>query len=138
MTSSTLNNFFNPRGVAVIGASRDPNKLGSGVLRHLQTDRYPGALYPVNPGAEAIRGLPAYASILDVPDPLDLAVIAIPARFVPPALEDCGRRGVPGVIIISGGFGELGPEGAALETEIVRIAQQYGVRMIGPNCIGTM
>ncbi len=136
--TSDLQIFFGPRGVAVVGASRDPQKLGHGVVRNLLQYHYEGAIYPINPKAGEILGLRTYPSVCDVPDPVDLAMIVVPARMVPEALEDCGERGVRGAVVISGGFREVGPEGAALEADIVRIAREHGVRLLGPNCIGTI
>jgi acetyl coenzyme A synthetase (ADP forming)-like protein len=136
--TTDLQIFFKPRGVAVIGASRDPQKLGHGVVRNLLQYHYDGAIYPINPKAGEILGLRAYSSVRDVPDPVDIAMIIVPARMVPEALKDCGERGVKGVVVISGGFREVGPEGVALEAEIVRMAREYGIRLLGPNCIGTI
>lgn len=138
------NPFFAPRGVAVIGASADPTKLGYGLARNLLRSNFQGAVHLVNPkggqlmvgptkiGSEMIR------SIADIPDPVDLAVLLIPAPAVPEALEACGQRGIPGVIIGSGGFRETGPEGAALENACLEIARRYGMRLVGPNCIGLL
>jgi acetyl coenzyme A synthetase (ADP forming)-like protein len=127
--------FFRPRGVAVIGAAREPGKVGHMVLRNLK-ESFPGPVYPVNPRAREVLGLPAYPSILDVPDPVDLAVVAVPARIVPRVVEQAGRRGVRGVIVLSAGFREVGGEGVRLERELVGIVRRYGMRMVGPNCIG--
>ncbi len=127
--------FFRPRGIAVIGAAREPGKVGHMVLYNLKKS-FRGPLYPVNPHAREILGLRAYPSILDVPDPVDLAVVAVPARVVPRVVEQAGRRGVRGVIVLSAGFREVGGEGARLEEELVGIVRRYGMRMIGPNCIG--
>lgn len=138
MSSSKLSVFFRPSGVAVIGASRDPQKLGHGVVRNLQNVRYEGPVYPINPHEEEILGYTAYASVKDVPDPVDLAVISVPAPAVVKQVEECGKRGIKGVIVVSGGFRETGPEGAAREREILAIAKQYDMRVIGPNCIGTI
>ena len=133
-----LETFFHPASVAVVGASRDPRKLGYAVLSNLREGRFPGALYPVNPKAEEILGLPAYASVLDVPEPVDLAVIVIPYQLVPVVLEECGRKGVPAVAVISAGFREAGREGLARERDLVAIARRYGIRVIGPNCLGVI
>ncbi len=127
--------FFKPRGIAVIGASRDPEKPGHVILYNLRNS-FNGPVYPVNPRADVILGMKAYPSILEVPDPVDLAVIAVPAPIVPRVVEEAGKRGVDGVIVISGGFREVGPEGAALEKKVLEIIRKYGMRMIGPNCIG--
>lgn len=130
--------FFAPQGVAIIGASSDPTKLSHGVVRNLTACGYPGPIYPVNPKGGEILDLKVYPTIETVPDPVDLAVIMIPAPYVPDALRSCGERGLRAVIVITGGFREAGPEGAALEAELNAIADQYGMRLIGPNCVGVM
>lgn len=134
----SLRPFFAPAGVAVIGASADPGKLGHGVLRNLISHGYQGAIYPVNPRHDTILGLPCYPDVTSVPDPVELAVIVLPAALCPQALTACGQRGLKAVVVISGGFKETGPQGAAREQELVRIAQRYGLRLMGPNCVGTL
>jgi acetyltransferase len=131
-----LEMFTSPKGVAVIGASASPGKLGYQVLENIVQHGYEGAIYPINPKADAILGLRAYASVLQAPDPIDLAVILIPAKLVPGALEECGRRGIRGAVIISAGFREVGREGKALEQQVLDIAHRYGMRLIGPNVLG--
>jgi acetyltransferase len=131
-----LERLFAPRGVCVIGASRNPRKLGYSVARNLIVSGYPGQLYYVNPGGGELFDSPMYPDIGSVPDPLDLAVIMIPAPSVPQVLEQCGERGVKYVIIGAGGFRETGPDGLALEEKCLAIAQAYGIRVLGPNCIG--
>jgi acetyltransferase len=131
-----LESLFAPRGVAVIGASQTPSKLGYGVARNLVMSGYKGALHFVNPSGGELFGRPMVRSVAEIPDPVDLAMIIIPARAVPGALEDCGKRGIPSVIIGSGGFRETGEEGAELERVCLDIAARYGIRIIGPNCIG--
>jgi acetyltransferase len=138
MMSHDLSVFFRPNGVCVIGASSDQQKLGHGVVRNLQAVRYQGPVYPVNPNEDAILGYKVYPSVADVPDPVELAVIAVPAPIVSAQVEACGKRGIKGVIIISSGFREVGPDGEAREREIKRVADEYGIRVLGPNCIGTM
>ncbi|HEX29302.1 TPA: CoA-binding protein [Candidatus Poribacteria bacterium] len=128
--------FFSPKSVAVIGASRNEQKLGYGVLLNIIQSGFEGRIYPINPKADEILNLKCYPSVLDVPDDIDLAVVVIPARYVLKAVEECGRKGVKGVIVISAGFKEVGGEGAKLEQELVRIVRQYGMRMIGPNVLG--
>ncbi len=137
MTDS-LAPFFTPQGVAVIGVSRDPTKLGYGLARNLLQSGYTGAVHFVNPKGDSLLGLPIYPDVAHVPDPVDLAVILVPPPYVPDALTQCGERGIRAAIIASGGFRETGPEGAALETQCVQIAARYGMRLIGPNCIGLM
>ena len=133
-----LDAFFRPQSVAVIGASRDPEKLGYAVLANLKEGGYPGRLYPVNPKADEILGLKAYPSVLDIPDPVDLAVVVIPYRFVPAVLEQCGQKGISAVVVISAGFREAGREGLEREMELVEIARKYHLRLIGPNCLGVI
>ncbi|MCX7707593.1 MAG: acetate--CoA ligase family protein [Anaerolineae bacterium] len=138
--SASLAPFFTPKGVAVIGASRDPSKLSYGVVRNLTDPErgYPGPVYPVNPKADEILGLRCYPDIASVPDPVELAVLIIPATAVLDAVEACGRRGIKAAVVISGGFREVGPEGAAREAEMVAIARRYGMRIMGPNGIGVI
>lgn len=135
---SDLRPFFAPAGVALIGASDNPSKLSHGILKNMISYGYQGAVHPVNPKAKSILGLTCYPDIRQVPDPVDLAVIIIPAPAVPEALEACGERGIHAVIIISGGFKEVGPEGAALEKICLEIARKHHMRLIGPNCVGTL
>lgn len=133
-----LESFFKPRGVAVIGASRDPHKLGYGVVRNLKEFRYGGSIYPVNRSASEILEEPCYPSVSEVPDPVDLAVIVVPAPVVPDMLRECGERGIGHAIVISGGFSETGEEGKKLEQQLKEIAKELNMRIIGPNCIGTI
>jgi len=133
-----LDAFFRPQSVAIIGASRDPEKLGYAVLANLKEGGYPGRLYPVNPKADEILGLKAYPSVLDILDPVDLAIIVIPYRLVPAVLEQCGQKGIPAVVVISAGFREAGREGLEREMELVEIARKYHLRLIGPNCLGVI
>ena len=133
-----LDPFFNPIGVAIIGASTDPHKLGYGVVRNLVEYHYGGPLYPVNPTAREILGRRCYTSIIDVPDPVDLAVVVVPAPAVVDAVDACGRRGIKHIIVVSGGFGETGPEGLVREKALAATGKAYGMRIVGPNCIGTI
>ena len=131
-----LEMFTEARGVAVVGASPHPEKLGYQVLHNIVQYGYGGAVYPINPTADEILGLPVYKSVLDAPDPIDLAVIVVPAKVVPSVLEECGQRGLKGAVIISAGFREVGPQGKALEVQAVETAKRYGMRLIGPNVLG--
>jgi len=131
-----LEKLFSPRGIAVIGASRNPSKLGYGVARNLVMSGYTGELYFINPQPGRLFDRPVYTKVASVPDPVDLGVIIIPAPAVPQALKECGERGIEMVIIGSGGFRETGGEGAALEKRCLKIAGDYGLRILGPNCIG--
>jgi acetyltransferase len=130
--------FFSPVGVAIIGASQDPRKLSHGILKNMTLYGYQGGIYPVNPKADQILGLNAYAHVGDVPDPVDLAVVVLPAPMTPGVLRACGERGIKAVIIISGGFKEVGGAGIELEKECYQIAESYQMRLIGPNCVGTL
>jgi acetate---CoA ligase (ADP-forming) len=135
-----LNSFFEPGSVAVIGASTNPSKLGYAVMKNLVDGGYSekGKIYPINPGADEILGLPAYPNILDTPGQVDLAVIVIPYPAVPAVLRECGEKGVPAAIIISAGFREAGEEGLERELELIEIAKEYNLRLIGPNCLGVI
>jgi acetyl coenzyme A synthetase (ADP forming)-like protein len=137
----SLDPFFTPNSIAVIGASTKTHKLGYAVLDNLVNggflieDRH---VYPINPKAETILDLPAYPSVNDVPGPIDLAVIVIPYPLVPGALRTCGEKEIPAAIVISAGFREAGMEGLQRERELIEIAQEYNIRLIGPNCLGVI
>lgn len=135
-----LKAFFEPESVAVIGASANPDKLGHSVLKNLVEGGYAqkGKIYPINPGGGEILGQRAYPSVLDVTDPIDLAVIVIPYPYVPEALRLCGKKGIPAAIVISAGFREAGMEGLERERELVQIAKEYNIRLVGPNCLGVI
>ena len=131
-----LEAFFNPKSVAVIGASREPRKVGHRILRNILDYGFKGEIYPVNPNAEEVLGCRCYKSILDIPSEVDLSIIAVPAKIVPSVAEQCGVKGVKGIVVISAGFSETGREGARLEKELLGICRKYGMRMQGPNCLG--
>ncbi len=135
-----LKPFFQPDSVAVIGASSNPSKLGHAVLKNLVDGGYAqrGMVYPINPGANSILGHKAYPSVLDVPAAIDLVVIVIPYPQVPDALRECGQKGIPAAIVISAGFREAGMEGFERERELIQIAKEYNLRLIGPNCLGVI
>ncbi len=137
MTASLLP-FFSPRGVAIVGASADPMKLGYGIARNLIQSQYKGAIHLINPKGGTIMGHAVSASLAEVPDPVDLAVLIVPAAATPAALADCGARGIRAAIVMAGGFREIGPAGAALEDEILKIARTNQIRILGPNCIGLL
>ncbi|PKL70447.1 MAG: CoA-binding protein [Methanomicrobiales archaeon HGW-Methanomicrobiales-1] len=124
------------KSIALIGASSDPNKVGYAVLRNLLS--FPGTLYPVNPKHPVILGRTTYPSITSIPGPVDVAVIVVPARVVPSLVEEAGKKGIPLVVIISSGFRESGAAGIELEDQVTAIARQYGIRIMGPNCLGIM
>lgn len=133
---SSLEGVFNPKSVAVIGASNQPGKWGYLLLEHIIEGGYKGKIYPVNPKGGEIQGLKAYPSIKDIAGTVDLAVIGIPASIVQGAVEDCAAKGVKGLIIVTAGYGETGSEGKKLEDAIARTVQASGMRLVGPNCIG--
>jgi len=135
---SSLSPFFNAKGVAILGASTNPKKLSYGILENLLTYGYQGEVYPVNPNAESILGKKAYASISDVPDPVELAVVVLPVTVIMDTMREIGERGIKSVVIITGGFRELGPEGAEIEKSVKKLAETYGMRVVGPNCVGTI
>ncbi|NQS92370.1 MAG: CoA-binding protein, partial [Chloroflexi bacterium] len=133
-----LEEFFKPKAVAVVGASTSPGKLGYAVLDNLVNGGYAevGTIYPINPKAGEILGQKVYPSVLDVPGEIDLAVMVIPYKLVPAMLEDCGKKNIPAVVVISAGFREAGMDGLERELELVEIAKKYKIRLIGPNCLG--
>ncbi len=134
----SLQPFFNPKGIAFIGASTNPNKLGYTLARNLIRCNFPGELHFVNPKGGTLLGHKMYTHILEVPGLVDLAILLVPAANVPGVLRDVGRRGISAAIIGSGGFREVGQEGADLEEECIAIARKYHIRLLGPNCIGLM
>ena len=131
-----LSKFFEPRSVAVVGASREKGKVGHDVLKNLIEHGFRGDIYPINPKAEEILGLTCYPSVVDVPAEIDLAVVVVPARFTPDVVEQCAEKKVPALIIITAGFKETGREGAELERRIVATARAHDMRIVGPNCLG--
>ena len=133
-----LDALFNPKKVAVIGASSKELHIGNRVIKNLIDFGFKGEIYPINPKADEIRGIKAFKSILDAPDGIDVVHMVIPAKFVPQAVEDCGTKGVKHIIINSGGFSEIGPEGEAIEKDFLERAAKYGIRIFGPNCQGVI
>ena len=136
--AAQLRPFLAPEGVALIGASKDPTKLGYTLGRNLVKSGYRGRIHFVNPGGGRLLERPVHLVVADVPDPVDLAVLLIPAPGVPEALGACGERGIRAAIIASGGFSETGAYGAELEARCLRVARAYEMRIIGPNCIGVI
>jgi acetyltransferase len=127
--------FFKPKGIVLIGASTNPYKGGNFILRNLLKG-FKGGIYPVNPAYAEVEGLKCYPSVLDVPDPVDLAIVFVPAKLVPGVIRECAGRGIPGVMIESGGFAEAGAGGESLQKELKRISGETGIRLWGPNCMG--
>ena len=133
-----LDPIFNPKTVAVVGATEKEGSVGRTILWNLLSSPFGGTVFPVNPKRPGVLGIKAYPNVGAIPEQVDLAVIVIPAPFVPPVIKECVEAGVKGVIVISAGFKELGPEGAALEDQIMEEAKKGGIRIIGPNCLGVM
>jgi len=131
-----LDAFLKPKSVAVIGASTSPEKLGFQILKNILDSGFKGPVYPINPKADGILDLSCHKSVKDIADAPDLAIIIIPARFVPQAVRECGEAGIKGAVIITGGFSEAGEQGEILQHQVIETAQKYGVRIIGPNCQG--
>jgi acetyltransferase len=135
---SSLLPFFKPQGVVVIGASTSPEKLGYGVARNLVHSGYQGAIHFVSQKPGMLFERPLYTELAQVPDPVDLAILIVPPQSTPQTITDCAKRGIHAVTIVSAGFREAGAEGAALEQDCLNIARAHGVRLLGPNCIGTL
>jgi acyl-CoA synthetase (NDP forming) len=131
-----LEALFRPKAVAVIGASTKELSIGNRVIKNLIDYKYKGPVYPINPKADEIRGLKAYKSIADVPGDIDLVHMVIASKFVPMAVEDCGKKGVKAIIVNTAGFKEIGPKGEAIEKQMLEVAAKYGIRIFGPNCQG--
>jgi acetyl coenzyme A synthetase (ADP forming)-like protein len=135
-TALSLRPFFHPQSVAVVGASRNPASIGGRILRALITNRFHGAIYPINPKAASVASLTAYPSVSAVPKALDFAIIAVPTAAVLGVIDDCASRGVRAVLVITAGFAETGAEGRQLQQKLLDKVRGYGMRMIGPNCLG--
>ncbi|MHB9099231.1 MAG: acetate--CoA ligase family protein, partial [Syntrophales bacterium] len=127
--------FFDPQGIAVVGATPNPLKGGNAILKNILFG-YRGGIYPVNPKYPEIEGLKCYPSVTTIPGPVDLAIVFVPAPLVPAAVEDCAAKGIRGVMIESGGFAESGPEGTRLQNALGDIVERTGIRLWGPNCMG--
>lgn len=137
-TRGDLSRFLNPRGVAVVGASNDLSRIGGQPLRLLTEFGYAGKVYPVNPKYSEIKGLACYPDVASVPQPCDVALVALSAPHVPGVIEQCGRAGIPYALVLSAGFSEVGGEGVSLQSKLVETARRAGVRIVGPNCLGIM
>jgi acetyl coenzyme A synthetase (ADP forming)-like protein len=133
-----LHALFQPASVAVIGASRDPSRIGARLLDSMLSARFQGALYPVNPKAAEIQGLKAWPSVRAIPGPVDLAVVAVPRQAVLEVVTDCADKGVRAVVVITADFAETGPEGRAAQDRLVAIIRERGLRLVGPNCFGLL
>jgi predicted CoA-binding protein/RimJ/RimL family protein N-acetyltransferase len=136
--ANALRRVLYPQAIALIGASERRGAVGTAVLRNLLAAGFPGPVYPVNPRAGTIQSLRAFGSVEDIDGLLDLAIIAVPAAHVLEVAEQCGRKGVRALIVLTAGFGEVGAEGQRRQADLLRICRAYGMRMIGPNCIGAI
>jgi acyl-CoA synthetase (NDP forming)/RimJ/RimL family protein N-acetyltransferase len=136
--AASIQRFFNARSVAVIGASRRQDTIGQTLVRNLVLGDFQGRAYVVNPYAESVAGMPAYASVADIPDSVDIAVVAVPADAVQDVVLDCAAKGVHGMVVISSGFAETGEEGRRRQRRLVGLARSYGLRLIGPNALGVI
>jgi len=134
--AASIERIFNAKSVAVVGASRRPGSIGQAMVRNLILGDYWGQVYAVNPQAEAVSGLPAYSSVTDIPHDVDLAIIVVPADAVPDVVLDCAAKGVHGLVVISSGFAEQGPKGRQQQRKLLGLSRGYGLRLIGPNCLG--
>lgn len=136
ISESPLYPIVNPRSIAFFGASNTFMRMGSIMLSSLQALGFEGKIFPIHPTEKVVRGLVAYTTIMDVPEVPDLAIIVLPTEIVCQTLDDCGKKGIRHAIVVSGGFREAGPEGALLQKELEAIACRYGIRFLGPNCLG--
>src|SRR5512135_2478594 len=130
--------IINPKSIAFFGASNRFSSMGTNQLHSVLSLGFAGAIYPVHPKEEQVLGLKAYADVMDLPEVPDLAVMVLPTPIVPEALEKCGRKGIKRAVIVSGGFKEVGGQGPDLEKQLKEIAGRYGIRFLGPNCLGVV
>lgn len=138
MLKEQLDKIMRPKAIAVIGASTKQHTIGSDIMKRLQEYKFTGKIYPVNPKGGIIEGIQSYTSISEIPGDVDLALIIIPAKFVNQTLEECNKKGIKGICVISAGFKESGAEGAQLEKDMVAKLEEYGMRCVGPNCLGVV
>ena len=131
-----LSRVLSPKSVAIVGASRKEGSVGEAIFKNLLRSDFQGVLYPVNPKATSIGGVRCYASVAEIIDPVDLAILIVPAPAVPAVLAECARKGIPGAVVVSAGFKEVGGKGVELENEVKEIARQNNIALIGPNCLG--
>ncbi len=135
---SSLDPLLRPKSIAVIGASRRPNTIGHEILGNLLRHGFTGTVYPVNPTASSVHSIRAYPSVEEIPEVVDLAVVVVPKQFVVEVAESCGRAGVRGLVVITAGFREVGEKGAELERALMDVVERYGMRLVGPNCMGVL
>lgn len=133
-----LTPFFNPKSVAIIGASNTRGKIGNVLVKNVLDSGFKGLIFPINPKDSEIEGLVCYKSVLDLPEKADLGVICVPAKYCLDVVEECGREGIKAIVVITAGFKEIGPEGLELEKKLLALCHKYGISMLGPNCVGIM
>jgi acetyltransferase len=136
--ASSLDPLFRPDSIAVIGASRNPGTIGYQIVDNLVRHGFQGVVYPVNPKARAVHSIQSYPSVAEIPGPVDLAVIVVPKDYVLGVVEECGEKGVRGIVVISAGFKEVGGDGVEREAALLAAVQRHGMRLVGPNCMGLM
>jgi len=136
--ASSLVPIFYPRSIAVIGASRNRKSIGGRLFHNLLSRNFNGPIYPINPSANVVNSVRAYPSVLDIPDPVDLAIIIVPSKQVIPVVQECVKKGIRGLVTISAGFSEVGGDGKVLEKELLEVVRSAGMRMVGPNCMGLL
>nr|MCU0936321.1 CoA-binding protein [Gammaproteobacteria bacterium] len=133
-----LDRLFNPRSVAVFGVGERPDGLGSLIFQNLLSGGFKGQIFAINPNHAEVQGQKCFASVREVAGPVDLAIIATPAATVPDIVYQCGEQGVRAALVVSAGFAESGPDGARLQQAMLETAQRYGMRLVGPNCLGML
>jgi acyl-CoA synthetase (NDP forming) len=136
--TSELELFFSAKTIAIYGASASPNSVGQAIIQNFIKPQYTGKVYAVNPKYDNVLGIPCYPSLQEIPEPIDMVVVAVPARYAPMVFEDIAKKGTKAAIVISGGFSETGERGTELENQIVKIGKKSGIRIIGPNCVGVI
>jgi acyl-CoA synthetase (NDP forming)/GNAT superfamily N-acetyltransferase len=134
--TASVHRFLNARSVAIVGASRRRDTVGRRLVRNLVLGDFQGRMYAVNPAADAVAGMPAYSHVSDIPDDIDIAVVAVPADAVPDVVLDCANKGVHGIVVVSAGFAETGEEGRRRQRQLLKLCRSYGLRLIGPNALG--
>lgn len=136
MVLAKLDSFFKPKSIAVIGASKKPDKIGYAVLKNIIDSGFAGEIYPLNPKEESILEKKAFAKITDINPPPELALICVPAVATEEVVKECGEAGVKNLVVITAGFKETGTQGLEREKKLVKLCQAYGMNMLGPNCVG--
>ena len=125
-----------PRSIAVLGASSDPTRIGGRPIAYMRAQGFSGGLYPINPNRAEVQGLKAYASVADLPETPDVAIVAVPAELAPQSVEELAKRGVKAVVMFTAGFAEMDEAGAAVQAQMVATARAANMRLLGPNCLG--